>query len=331
MNTGSSGDVPPPPPAGDSAATPDRHDAEPAPPRPSLTPDDFDIVPGLARDRQNAADPSHPPLDDSVPLFEDPLTTGPISLRDELIGPKNRPDPWAHRRGEPRTFAFFWTMFILIAVAGSVMWVARYAALTTGAYAPAARIMLIVVGVGMTLLWPMVRLSQATPPRPVPLHALIDTWIVLLPIQVVLWPLVFLAGWPVNIVLGVAGNFLAWGLLTGGILAIALAGPTLQHPSDPRLARRTLWMLTMVALTLGAPLIILLSRMANPDGSIEEPLSMFSPLTSVAVLTGRGMLGPQNPIAAWQWECILAVLLAGCAAWVLAFVRHRLGKPVSDA
>lgn len=298
-----------------------------------MTPDDYDIVPGLALDRDSTANISDPPPDDSAPLFEDPLATTPISLRDELIGPKNRPDPWAHRRGEPRTFAFFWTMFILIAVAGSVMWVARYAALTTGAYAPAARIMLIVVGVGMTLLWPMVRLSQASPPRPVPLHALIDTWIVLLPIQVVLWPLVFLAGWPASIVLGVAGNFLAWGLLTGGVLAIALSGPTppLQHPRDPRLVGRTLWMLSMVALTLGAPLIILLLRVASPDGTFEDRLSMFSPLTSVAVLTGRGMLGPQNPIAAWQWECILAVLLAGCAAWVLAFVRDRLGKATSDA
>lgn len=222
-------------------------------------------------------------------------------------------------------------MFILVAVAGSVMWVARYAALTSGTYAPAARIMLVVVGVGMTLLWPMVRLSQATPPRPVPMHALVDTWIVLLPIQVVLWPLVFLAGWPVNIVLGVAANFLAWGLLTGGLLAIALTGPALQHPSDPRLLRRTLWMLVMVVLTLGVPLGVLLMRLVAKDSNVETGLGMFSPLTSVVMLTGRGMLGPQNPIAGWQWACIWAVFLAGCLAWVLAFVRHRLGRGGSEA
>lgn len=266
-------------------------------------------------------------------LFEDPFASAPppITMREELLGTKGRPDPWAHRRGEPRTFAFCWTLFILTAIAGSVMWVARYAALTSGAYAPAARIMLIVVGVGVTLLWPMVRLSQASPPRPVLMHMLVDTWIVLLPVQVVLWPLVFLAGWPVNIVLGVAANFMAWGVLTGGLLAVALSGAAIEHPRDPRLLRRTLWMLAMIVLTLGAPLIVLAVRMAGENQEWEERLSMFSPLTSVAVLTGRGMLGPQNPITPWQWECMLAVGVTGTLSWITAFVRGWLGKATSLA
>ncbi len=255
----------------------------------------------------------------------------PISLRDELLGPKHRPDPWAHRRGEPRTFAFFWTMFVLIAVAGSVMWVARYAALTSGAYAPAARIMLMVVGVGMTLLWPMVRLSQQSPPRPVIGHVLVDTWIVLVPVQMVLWPLVFLAGWPTNIVLGVAGNLLAWGALTGGVLALALAGPPLANPRDPRLRSRTGWMLLMVVLTLGAPILDQLLRLVRSPTVDPGTLAMLSPVTSVATLTGRGMLGPQNPISPAQWQTMLGVGLAGACVWVLAFVRDRIGNRRAEA
>lgn len=263
-----------------------------------------------------------PPLNPDAPLEPAP-PPAPLSMRDELLGPTDRSDPWAHRRGEPRIFAFFWTLFILIAVAGSLVWVARFAAVTSGTYGPAGRIMLMVVAVGATVLWPMVRLSQASPPRPVVGHIAADAWIVLLPIQIVLWPLVFLANWPLNVVGGVASVFVVWTALAGGMLAIGLSGRRIGEFGSVGLGWRTFWMLALLVAVLVAPLVQLglrSARVVPPDW-----LSMLSPITSIGELTGRGMSGPQHPVSAVQWEFIVGVGAIALGLWVTAFVRDRVG------
>jgi len=239
------------------------------------------------------------------------------------VTPPRAGDPWAHRRGEPRVFAFLWTCYVLLAVAGSIAWASRFAALTT-ALGPAARIMLVVVAVGATILWPMVRLCQASPARDAPAHVLVDVLVVLAPVQLVLWPLAVLASWPLGIVGAIAALLSAWIALVGGILAIALGGRPAGRPGDPILLARSAWMLAILALVGAAPLMLLFLAVW---GHAPPPwLRLLSPLTAVPALTGAGIAGPQAPLSPSDWSAIACPLGLGVVAWVLASVRSMLGR-----
>ena len=249
-------------------------------------------------------------------------TIGTPALDSALSG---RPiDPWAHRRGEPRVFAFLWTVYILLAVGGSILWVARFAAVSGGGFSsPAARIMLVVIAIGATVLWPMVRLSQASPRAGALGHVLADTIIVLVPIQLVLWPLVALASWPLRVVGGVAADLTAWVALTGGLLAIALTGPPATSSDDPALGRRTLWMFTLLVLVGWAPLVLL---GLHPARVWVGWLPMLSPFTAIPALTGTGVSGPQSPVSGLEYRMIVLIGMAAAGTWLLASVRAVLGK-----
>lgn len=272
-------------------------------------PNTNDEVGAAPLDHAAAGDP--PPWPDTSPP---PLPT-----------PPSRPaDPWAHRRGEPRLFALGWTIYVLIAVVGSILWVARFASVSAGSYGPAARIMLVVVALGATVLWPMVRLSQISPRGSAVGHVLADVFVILMPVQFVLWPLVVLANWPLAIVAGVAAMIAAWVVLAGGLLSLALSGPPVVESRDPRLMARTWWMAAIVGLVGLGPLCTLALIFARTSGPAWLP--MISPLTGIPALTGIGISGPQAPISVGQWESIGAVAAAGLVLWVIAGVRSAVGR-----
>lgn len=242
---------------------------------------------------------------------------------------RSRVDPWAHRRGEPRLFAFFWTFYVLLAVAGSVTWLARATTVSRGSYGPAARIMLVVVAVGMVVLWPMVRLSQVSPRRNSLVSTLADLVVVQLPVQIVVWPLVVLANWPLDIVMAIAAMMWAWGVLTGGVLALALGGAPIEHPRDGRLFGRAVWMGVLLAILMSGPLAssVLYARgVACPNW-----LTMISPITAIPALTGKGLIGPSAPVSQVQWDAIVATLSGGVFAWSLAALRNGLARTAEPA
>lgn len=263
-----------------------------------------------------------PSIQTALPVIPRQAESDP-SVFMERMGGHACADPWAHRRGEPRVFAFLWTMYVLLAVAGSILWVSRFASVTAGTYGPAARIMLVVVAVGATILWPMVRLSQASPRRGAVSHVLADALIVLMPSQLVLWPLYVLANWPLNIVAGVAGVLAAWIVLVGGVLALALGGRAATEPGDAALTGRTIWMGVILALVCAAPAAMLVAGAGRH--AVPGWLPMLSPLSAIPRLTGAGLAGPQNPVTAIQWELIGGVGGAGFVLWFVAFVRSVLG------
>jgi hypothetical protein len=275
------------------------------------------VIPARSDDAGAHAPP--PPLDVPPPLPEShtppPLPTSPA--------PIHAPDPWAHRRGEPRLFALGWTIYVLIAVVGSIMWVARFASVSAGSYGPAARIMLVVVSLGATLLWPMVRLSQASPRGSVISHVLADVFIILMPIQFVLWPLMVLANWPLVIVAGVAAMIAAWVVLAGGLLALGLTGTPVREIGDPRLVSRAAWMGAMVVLVMLGPVSMLMLGMMKRTAPAWWP--MVSPITGIPAMTGVGLSGPQSPISMGQWESIGVVAGVGLALWVVAGIRSAVG------
>lgn len=320
---------PPDEPPGPPGATPTRG---PAPDPGPASDSDFDlldalIAPDLSERDPLGRSPTKPASSLSVlapahAALADSVLTGP--LVDD--GPETEssaapaPDPWAHRRGEPRVFAFFWTFYVLLAVAGSLSWVARFTTITAGTYGPAARIMLVVVAVGMIVLWPMTRLSQASPTMHPALASFLDLLVVQAPVQIVVWPLVILAGWPADIVLGLSAMFAAWGVLTGGVVAVGLSGRSIDGPRDRGLWERSGWMLVALGLAFGAVLMQwLLTALGR---AVPAWVLMSSPVTAIPALTGRGLSGPSAPVSRVQWDTIVGTLSLAVLLWSAAVARY---------
>jgi hypothetical protein len=214
-------------------------------------------------------------------------------------------------------------MYLLLAVGGSVLWVARFAAVSAGSYGPAARIMLVVIALGATVLWPMVRLSQASPRGSVVSHVLADVFIILAPTQCVLWPLIVLSNWPMSVVGGIAAMIGTWVFLSGGLLALGLSGSPADRIGHPRLLGRTLWMGVIIAAVGAGPVLSLLYGMGRRKA--PEWLALLSPLTGIPSLTGAGLSGPQAPVSGQQWWWIGGVAGVSVAVWAIAGIRSALG------
>lgn len=223
-------------------------------------------------------------------------------------------DDWSHRRGEPRVFALIWMLF-LMCVTGLM-----FASISDAFYVsptitrPAARGMILTTMAGLVLLWPAIRLSQQPAERPAR-SVLRDLFVLLVPAQAVIWPnaLPELADWPVDLLLALAGSFVAWSLLVGGLLALADAGRHAGH-------HRGLWMLAVLLVALGAPLVAILTGSAGPAlPDTPRPGWMLSPLTSVLEITrDRLVVGRTDPVADAQWRILFAAACAGGAFMLLA-------------
>ncbi|MBX3406368.1 MAG: hypothetical protein KF869_06360 [Phycisphaeraceae bacterium] len=290
---------------------------------------DPDPRPGMHEDEFPRDGPS--PMDaQRDDIAADPLIAAierDLALGTMAVGRTALRDPWEHRRGEPRVFAFFWTLYVLVAVAGSVLWLAQSSAVSSSTYGPAARVMLVVVMTGAVVLWPMVRLSQSAP-RAAPVRAVAaDVVVVLFPLQMVVWPLIMLAQWPLNIVAALSVLTAAWVILIGGVQALALAVEQWRGAS-PGNWSRALWMLACLALAGGAPLLGLARRAVHgPDAADPASWSVLSPFTAIGALTGRGFSGPQGPAGAAQWAGIVAVVGVAAVLWLLAAAWPRGTAP----
>ncbi len=226
-------------------------------------------------------------------------------------------DPWAHRRAEPRLFAFLWTLYLFVTVLGSLLWLTRSGVLAASAYGPAARIMLIVIAAGATILWPMVRLSQIVPrERPVS-AAFGDLVVVVMPVQVVVWPLAFLANWPVKVVALVSVMLLVWPALSGGLIAIAFAECYRRGVPALRPVVRMGWMVLCIAAVCAGPLVVILTAVGEQI-DITSWAWKLSPFTFVFLLTGTGLRGPHAPIGWHDWLSLLPVAFAAILSWLVA-------------
>ncbi len=208
-----------------------------------------------------------------------------------------RPDPWAHRRAEPRPLAAAWTLFLLgvglvtigpMGLAGLSSW---------DAYRPAARTMVVLMVVGIVVLWPMLRLCQEAPARP-GRACLADALVILIPAQIVLWPQCWpwMADWPVRVVATVAAGVTAWTLITGALLAVALD----RGARAPDAAWRTLWMLAFLVLAF-AGLLIDVAAGSPADASLDVPGSPWKLASPIGLvhdcLAGRPWSG--RPATIW--------------------------------
>lgn len=276
----------------------------------------------IASDQGPATDPPEPgassrprrlpPIPDALPEIAAPAAGRGIEK--DIFGrePVGHPD-WSHRRGEPRVFALIWMLYLMgvtITMFASFM---HAQSISQSVTRPAAQRMILATMLGVTLLWPAIRMSQRPARAPVR-SVLRDLFVILVPAQAVIWPhaMGVLAGWPIVLLLALACSFGAWSLVVGGLIAFSDA--------TRRRIPGWVWMGLVLAVGLGAPLLAIASGDAGvPRPDSARPGWMLSPATTVLELTrDRSAGGPLRPVFREHWRLIGAVACVGGALLLIA-------------
>lgn len=248
-----------------------------------------------------------------------------------LLAPRGGRDRYEHRRGEPRGFALIWTAFLVI---GTMACFAAYGigrGISPQGYANAARSLTSVLGLGISVLWPLVRLSQFPARGGGGSVVTRDLVIVLLPLQAVLWPQALVARWPVEVIAAVASCLGAWAAIVGALLAVALGGPDhrrdetgnrLDESRGRRVGPRWVVMLLLVVLVLAGPVYWWLGPIVS-GGDLPVSASfwsrMASPLTAPLELTRPAhWTGRAATVEDQHWRAIGFTLVVSGALWVIA-------------
>ena len=266
-----------------------------------------------------------PPANDQ-PTREDtpaaPAPVGDAAATAPVTEPIPGPDPWAHRRAEPRTFAFIWTMYLFAAT------VTTYAvAMSSGigghdVVRPAARMLLALVAAGLLIIWPLVRLSQAPDPRPIA-GPILDIVVILVPIQAIVWPQAawWLAGWPLPVVCAVTAAFTSWVLIIGALVS-------LTHSMRPRRALSpAAWMALFIAFAgiIHLPVMLTADPRSTSVTRLVSPAWMTSPVTAIFELTqDRTWIGTPAAVFGGHWRLIALASGVALGLWLVAAgVRTR--------
>lgn len=254
-----------------------------------------------------------------------PVADEPVATAAEKRGAKRKKeDPWAHRRGEPRVFAFLWTVYLLVATTTALVSLGLHGAASVDAYRPVARNLLLAIAVGVTFLWPMLRLSQKKPKEGGIAATAKDVVVMLVPAQAVIWPQWWLAHWPLSVVVCVALMISAWTLIVGAVLAVAL-GENRGGKRD--VPHRALWMGVFVALAVAGPVAMAVRAgvrglWLGPD--IPDAVAMGSPLSGVYELTReRFWSGSSAQVDQVHWIAVGVAGIVGLALWWALPLRHR--------
>jgi len=234
--------------------------------------------------------------------------------------PMPRVDKWAHRRGEPRLFVVLWAVYLLGASAAAMGGVGIFGLAGTDIYRPAARVMLCLAGLGLGVLWPMVRLSQARPLSPIAAF-LLDAFIVVFPaIAVVISQgMPSMAAWPLGVASVIAASFGAWGVFIAGALSLYFRRIELGEGAEARLPR-WLWMLLIVMVVCIGPLAALFALALDTGPEWVGSLLMTSPVCAPFAATWEysrqdGGAGGELDVA--HLLGALAPLPLGVIAWAL--------------
>jgi hypothetical protein len=226
-------------------------------------------------------------------------------------------DRWAHRKGEPRTLVLLWTMFLMASAAVTVFSVGVLGMPQRQQFQPASRAMFAMAAIGLTVLWPMIRLSQSAPERP--LRAVwLDMGALVLPAQAIVWPTRMLTGWSWSVLAGCACAQAAWTLFVGALLALGLRGCRAGGTGA-----RTGWMGAVLLAVGGAPALQLLGGLLG--FTPREAGWLASPLTiSHALTTSPSGLSPA--MEAHEWLAIGAPAAAGLILWAALHLAAPRGR-----
>jgi hypothetical protein len=159
--------------------------------------------------------------------------------------------------------------------------------------------MLVCMIIGLTIGWPLLRLSQSVPRFPLR-QVLLDLFVLLALVQIVLWPLRLVTTWSPARTLAIDATIAGWAALAGAFVA---AGVTSSKPGP-----RALAMLSCLALVLLGPALAWVGLTVGTDWM---PLIELSPLMAVGTLTQTNA-----PPPAQQWVHIYTLVAAAGLTWI---------------
>ncbi len=266
-------------------------------------------------------------------LPDEPLTEparsgfrlGPMVFVPELR--QRRGDPWAHRKAEPRFFALFWSLYLMISALLTIFAVRSVGMPSRVQFTFGCQAMIFLAMIGACILFPMTRLSQYRPRKP--LRAIVvDLMIVLLPIAAVMIPMPMLTNWPLPIAVALILLIMSWAILTTAPVYWALRDPE-QSPATRGLAMLAI----LVTVGLGPALTVIagwlgLVPQTGPTtagggggvGGLGVGLFAYaSPFTAAPAITDS----PPNMRAALtlaEWALIAAPLLVAVGAFAIAAI-----------
>lgn len=330
-------------------------------PQPAVNPPTPDAVPGPVEDavRMSSSGPESQPdsvLDLPAEIHthtiqqETPEAIARQAAEDTLFATsplrtpvriQPAPDPWAHRRAEPRPLALMWTAYLLIATIACLGPVTAAHYLTPDVYRPAAALLMAAALLGVTIYWPMIRLSQQLPNQRPSRSMFLDSIAIFFPLQATIWPQAMpaLSSWNATITAAVALHATAWLAIIGSVLCLALVhitrGEALGISTQ---LRRTGWMGVCVLLTFAAAVHAFFTGAFDHLGtpSSAPPTYIWSPASVVFDITAdRSWLGVSAQVQPIHWWSGMVLLLAGVCTWILTVVieafalRHFSSRPAN--
>ncbi len=171
---------------------------------------------------------------------------------------------------------------------------------SAASYEPGVRLMLIGLTVGLTIAWPLLRLSQRASLLPAR-QVVLDLIVLLALVQVVIWPVRLVTTWPTLRTAALDATLAGWVLLAGAIVASATA--------TNRAGPRHVAMAGCVGMCALAPGV---AWLAVESGFDAVELTWLSPLTAIYALGGEG----GALLRGEQWGQIAWLTLAAAASWV---------------
>jgi len=242
-----------------------------------------------------------------------------------LLPPKQGPDPFAHRRGEPRSFAAFWVFYVFGIIATAFSGLGWFGLIAPDVYRPAARLLMVSLAIGLWIVWPLVRLSQEPPRRPIA-SMWADWFLVLAPVAGAIAPqaLPWMAAWPLDACAGMLLWLALWGMIVAGMLA-GVFGREQQGVSSGRGVVRAAVMLGFVVVALAGPGLMALQR-GGEESSLQKVLMLTSPASGTWLLTQpKGWQGKTVEMDDLAWGTLGVLGAVAMGVWAWAVVRVRRG------
>ncbi len=240
-----------------------------------------------------------------------PLSAAPAPPINPTAPPGDR---YTHRRAEPRPLAALWIAYLAGVGILCLGKVGITGLMSHDIYRPAARAGLVLAGLGVGVLWPMIRLCQEFPANP-RRAALADLTVILPPLHAFIWPQMFgwMAAWPPRVVAGIALTISAWGVVVGALLGAAMARGRAMELGG-RDAPRSTWMLGFLAISLVGPALAVWRLPGDASASMAL---LLSPATaSLELAADRSWTGSSATMIAEHWQALWGVALGGLVLWL---------------
>ncbi len=184
-------------------------------------------------------------------------------------------------------------------------------------YSPSIQMLMMLVGVGIAIGWPMLRLSGRPSSMPTA-QAALDGLSIFVLLQVVVWPLRLVTSWTLARAIAVDAAIAAAIMLTAGVLA------STQGSRSPRV--RTSGMLLLIALVLAPALAWLIAPAASrgeqdgvaPTPDADSALSLILTAPSAPALLSRCAEPSTIDPSQLDRGVLFRAFALGSAAWAVA-------------